>query len=630
MIRRNPWIIPLFLFLSALTLRFVYLFQLKEGPFLLFFQGDGKSYYEWGKTIAEGDWLGQDVFYQAPFYPYLLGLIQAVFGSNIVAIRLVQVVLGSLACLFLYLAGAHFFSKASGLAAGLLACLYAPAIYYDGLIQKTGIAFFLMAMSLWMLGRAIQKSGNLSWFGLGIALGLLTLTRENAAALIVVILLGLHFGSGVQLKSRRWLAVALILAGSCFILGTVGIRNWVLSDTFSLTTSQLGPNLYLGNNPQADGFYHPLVPGRGNYLFEQEDAISLAEEALGRSLLPDEVSSYWIKQAFHFMKTQTADWLLLTLKKLHLSLNYYEIPDTDDYAIHLSWSSLLTGLNRIFNFGILAPLACAGFFLAWPLRKKILILYAAPIVLLLSMLPFVIYGRYRFILVPVLFLFAGHALISGFKLLQQKSYQFLVPALIGGLVMTFVANQQIYSPDLPQGLLTQGLAYQYLGNPAQALESFSQAIRQAPNFLHAYLFRGSIYQDQHRHEKALEDFDAVVRMYPTYPDVYLLRGKSYASIGMQQKAIQDFTQTLSFDPENPKALLQRGIVCSQSGQYDQALQDFNKLIQLFPNRAEYYHNRGLLYQEGFQNMKAACSDWKHACLSGNCTYYELVVKKGAC
>jgi len=39
-----------------------------------------------------------------------------------------------------------------------------------------------------------------------------------------------------------------------------------------LSTSQLGPNFYIGNRVGASGAYDPLVPGRGNVKFEREDA----------------------------------------------------------------------------------------------------------------------------------------------------------------------------------------------------------------------------------------------------------------------------------------------------------------------------------------------------------------------
>ena len=32
--------------------------------------GDAQSYHAWAQEIAAGNWIGDDVFYQAPLYPY--------------------------------------------------------------------------------------------------------------------------------------------------------------------------------------------------------------------------------------------------------------------------------------------------------------------------------------------------------------------------------------------------------------------------------------------------------------------------------------------------------------------------------------------------------------------------------
>src|SRR5574341_1483209 len=81
----------------AFVLRLVYLFQIQSIPLFYHFAGDGRTYDEWAQRIAAGDWLGQGVFYQAPLYPYFLGVVQRLFGANLWLIRLLPIFLGSLA-----------------------------------------------------------------------------------------------------------------------------------------------------------------------------------------------------------------------------------------------------------------------------------------------------------------------------------------------------------------------------------------------------------------------------------------------------------------------------------------------------------------------------------------------------
>src|SRR5215472_11946939 len=96
---RLKWMMVIFA--TAFILRLLYLFQIQSIPLFDRLAGDGRTYDEWAQRIAAGDWLGSGVFYQAPLYPYFLGLLQTVIGHNVWAIRIVQALLGSLSCVLI-------------------------------------------------------------------------------------------------------------------------------------------------------------------------------------------------------------------------------------------------------------------------------------------------------------------------------------------------------------------------------------------------------------------------------------------------------------------------------------------------------------------------------------------------
>src|ERR1043165_5094259 len=110
---RLKWMIVIFA--AAFSLRLLYLFQIQSIPLFYLLAGDGRTYDEWGQRIAAGDWLGSGVFYQAPLYPYFLGVLQFTFGHNIWAIRIVQVFLGSVSCVLIFVAGEKIFSPAAAI-----------------------------------------------------------------------------------------------------------------------------------------------------------------------------------------------------------------------------------------------------------------------------------------------------------------------------------------------------------------------------------------------------------------------------------------------------------------------------------------------------------------------------------
>ena len=98
------------IFAVALLVRLVHVWQIRAAPFFSVLMGDSHGYDEWAQRIAGGEWLGHEVFYQAPLYPYLLGVIYAIAGRHLLLVRIVQVVIGSASCALLALAAARLFS----------------------------------------------------------------------------------------------------------------------------------------------------------------------------------------------------------------------------------------------------------------------------------------------------------------------------------------------------------------------------------------------------------------------------------------------------------------------------------------------------------------------------------------
>ena len=133
------------------------------------------------------------------------------------------------------------------------------------------------------------------WAGLGVTLGALSLTRENALVLVVLVLawavwIGHTRAASARPQRHRLAAAGLTALGLIAVLGPVVVRNNLVGGGLYLTTSQFGSNLFIGNNPAADGSYMSLRTGRGSPEYERVDAAALAEEATGQTLTPSAVS----------------------------------------------------------------------------------------------------------------------------------------------------------------------------------------------------------------------------------------------------------------------------------------------------------------------------------------------------
>lgn len=102
----------LLVWLLALAVRMIYLWQIHDSDLANVLLGDAVAYDAWARRLAAGDWLGQEVFYQAPLYPYFLGVLYFIGGTSLTWVRGVQIVLGATTCLLLALTGKRLFGPA--------------------------------------------------------------------------------------------------------------------------------------------------------------------------------------------------------------------------------------------------------------------------------------------------------------------------------------------------------------------------------------------------------------------------------------------------------------------------------------------------------------------------------------
>jgi 4-amino-4-deoxy-L-arabinose transferase-like glycosyltransferase len=393
----------------ALAIRLIYLLEMRGTPFFGVTIGDAKAYDAWALQIAGGQWLGGEIFYQTPLYPYALAVVFSVFGHDLFVVRLLQALLGSASCVILAVAGRRFFNERAGLIAGLLLAIYPPAVFFDGLIQKASLDLFFMTTLAALVG-GYQLRPDWRWLAAaGLTLGLFSLNRENARVLYPILVVWLLAGDSQWPFRERARRAALLTAFALLVLLPVGLRNYAVGGEFLISTSQLGPNFYIGNHRGARGSYEALVPGRGDALFERGDAKQLAESAAGRSLSPAEVSDYWLRRGLEYIREEPVDWIRLIGRKLMLTFGAAEVVDTESLEVYAENSRVL----RVFawlHFGVVLPLALFGAWLSRNDWRRLMILHGLWIVTAIAVALFFVLARYRYPLVPILLLFAAEAL----------------------------------------------------------------------------------------------------------------------------------------------------------------------------------------------------------------------------
>src|SRR5262249_28628268 len=103
-----------------------------------------------------------------------------------------------------------------------------------------------------------------AFFWLGITMGALALTRENALVFIAILLAWIlwpnqnreprtrHPESRIPNPESRLKRATWFVTGLAIVLAPVAARNAYIGGGFYITTSQFGPNFYIGNNARAD------------------------------------------------------------------------------------------------------------------------------------------------------------------------------------------------------------------------------------------------------------------------------------------------------------------------------------------------------------------------------------------
>ena len=585
------------IFTVAFTLRLVYLFQIDTIPLFEHLAGDARTYYEWGRRIAAGDWLGAGVFYQAPLYPYFLGVLQFFFGETLWLVRLIQITLGALSCSLIFLIGQHLFSRPAGIISGFILAGYGPALFFDGLIEKSILDLFLLTVILFLIFSPGAEANPAKWFAVGAVLGLLALSRENALILVPVVPCWIALSSAPVLREARLRRIGLFFAGLILVVLPVGLRNLGAGGEFKLTTSQLGPNFFIGNNPAADGTYNSVTDIIGEPQLEGPDAKRLAERALQRSLSPGEVSSYWLGQSFEYIKTQPLDWLRLLVKKWMLLWNGREIEDSDDFYIYSQWSTLLGALGRLNHFGVLAPLAAVGLFVSLGEWRRLWVLDLIILALAGSVAVFYVFGRYRFPLIPLLVLFAGAGSMQIISFYKHRRWNPLFGAMAVFCACAIFTNWPLseYSGPGAAGYNNLSNAYYKQGRVEEAIQTALKAIEVEPNYGVAHYNIGNIYAGQGKFALAQHHFEEALRIYPNYAEVHSNLGQLLAERGNLPESIEHFRKAIALDSALFRAHLNLGVALAKQGQIDEADAPLREAARLNPQSAETRFYLGSVY-----------------------------------
>lgn len=593
--RRWRWWLAAIL-LAALALRGFYLVEFASLPFFDAPVGDSAVHLARAAEIAAGKLLpSRPFFYCSIFYPYFLAAALTVFHGSLLAVCAIQLIAGvSLVGLLAWLAR-WLFGTLAGLATGVLAALYGPAVFLEadvlGVVWGQLALAVALAACLYAALPAKRERRRGAWILVlaGLAFGFASVERPN---LLVVTLLASAWCARRSAPGAAMRTFACVLAGTALPLATVlalnvaGTGQWV-----PLTTSS-GINLYLGYHPGATGtFEEPWEQEAPEFTARsgawEETSIARASIEAGHPLTPQQASEWWQHKAFSFIAGHPLEATSITARKAALLLNGREVPNHLDFEFIRERAPALRWMPV--GFGAVLALAVLGIGDAVRRERRrdaawFLTLVTAGVVL--SMLPFTVTDRYRATLVPPLIVAAGAGVAALMRLVLRREERSAsgVPAVLGAaLLAVLFAALPLQRPLRSRDFWMLAQAEQAHGHLPAAIVAYEQALRQGGPSAELYNNLALAYRATGRRDLAEATLRRAIACDPrlSYPHKNL--GMLLIGGGSRDSALAELRVANRLAPDDAETLGAIGALLAERGDASGAARAFAEARLLAPN-----------------------------------------------
>ena len=293
-------------------------------------EGRGFSWPPWSSRSGATAWM-------PPVYPFIMAFFFEIFGvftqKAALALIFFQTVVSTITCYIAYLLGKRVFNVRAGLVAALLLALYPPAIHFAAqkIWSTTLFTFCLLVLALFVIRIKNQPEHRYA-IGLGLLIGLTSLIDPIVITSFPFIVVWLYRKSTL----KHVIVVKQVAIASILLLITITpwlIRNYLVFGKYVFLKSNFGNELYLGNNPYADGSFSASAVRE---ILESRSAqlLSLDEPSRNRILLGE---------AMRFIAENPGRFIRLTVARI---LHYWTfmmrpVESTLDKAILTIYFGLL-------------------------------------------------------------------------------------------------------------------------------------------------------------------------------------------------------------------------------------------------------------------------------------------------
>ena len=553
---------------------------------------DPAYHHRWAESIVEGAPITDgEAYFRAPLYPYFLAGIYAMGGNPFVTSRVAQAIIGLLSLYLVYRLGMTVFSLKTGFLALLLGILFPLFVYFEWELLITPLIVFLDLVLLLSLLKADERGSSPLWVISGLLLGLSAIARPNILLFAPAIPLWLLVGRKGGLLRSVVKPVILVAMGSLLVIAPVTVRNMKEGGDFVPIASQGGINFYLGNHLGADGCSAFAQGIRGDWQGGIDDSFLIARRDAGRDLKPSEVSDYWFKRGFRFIRENRGEAARLFARKIYLLLQGRELSNNQSIPFAARYSRVYSLLPV--RYGFLLPLALIGILWSGSDRKRLLLVlflttYSFSIVF------FFVCSRYIMPIVPVLLVFAAAALHSMVEDVRRKRPRWIGKTVLL-LLLFFLLNHDfglIGEEPLAHAFHGEGLILMGRGDLELAEKRMLSAVEEDPEFMEGFADLGIV----RRKRGDLQGAEAALRhalvLEPRSAEAHNNLGLTLSMAGKMDEAIESYRNGLSVDPGHAGLRVNLGVLLQRKGQYTEAIEEYRQFLRSIPNDGRVRANLG--------------------------------------
>jgi len=160
-----------------------------------------------------------------------------------------------------------------------------------------------------------------------------------------------------------------------------------------------------------------------------------------------------------------------------------------------------------------------------------------------------------------------------------------------------------FSPDYAEALFRRGILWFHEGEYELALADFDDAGQLARD-ARALFWAGLCHSEQGDYAEAVLSYSEALRANPEYTLAYGNRGLAYLQLERYQRAIDDFNTLIRRDREDAVSYYRRGMAQEMLGKFEKAIDSFERATELDPELTDAHRRAGELYEEVGQPDKA--------------------------